>query len=95
MKYVDAAGNDLGIGDWIAYGVRVGNSGDLHFGQVVELSSRKDWDGKKEPALKVHSLTYDWNKKELTPAKRISTLWIFDRIVKIPPYETLVRAAQK
>lgn len=34
-KFQDKLGNDVSVGDFIAYGVRSGNSGDLKIGKVT------------------------------------------------------------
>ena len=62
----DKLGNKLSVGDFVAYGVRVGNRGALHIGRVEEARdrlvvvpiNRGDWDRGKPKKGRRSTLSY-------------------------------------
>jgi hypothetical protein len=81
----DILGNEIKVGDFFAYGMRVGDSGELQIGRVEELSTVKG----RYPVDKIKALLLEPNMK--TIKEKRSTLNYSNRLVVITPTEAIMK----
>ncbi len=73
MEYRDIGNNKISAGDFIAYAIRKGNSGELKIGIVADLAVSES-----NPVLKVFGIS-----KYTRLPQSLSTLTHLDRLIKL------------
>lgn len=80
---LDKLGNEIRIGDYIAYGHALGRCAGLRIGRVLDIKPRKDWRDEEGVSITVRGIDDDWSKKEL--CKKNGTLLYPDRVIVLRP----------
>lgn len=101
----DIMGNQVFVGDYIAYAVRYSDSSAMKFGKITFIGTKekKNWDGDIETQLRVQAVmtdgwiqTIDYKTREKLPApkfrlnSKVSTLLCWEtRMVVLSPSQVL------
>jgi len=90
MLYKDKLGQDIKVGDYIAYGAALGRCSTIHLGRVLELTQSKvtEWHhDKPTPKLKVRACTnHSWDEtRGMQLLSKPVSLGFFERLVVLHP----------
>lgn len=85
--YIDKAGQEVRVGDYIAYGHNLGRCAGLRFGKVHKITQKKaeakySFDSEMW-SITVRGIEDDWSHQEAKPLERKSSLSFPERTIKI------------